>query len=63
MMSEVLSSIDGIRIFPIAGLIIFVLAFVAITIWVFSLDKKTISEAERLPLEAGSTPQEDRYHG
>ena len=63
MLSEVLSSIEGIRVFPLISLIVFVLAFSAVVIWVIRLDKQTISEAERLPLDAGTPTQEDRRHG
>ena len=63
MLSEVLSSIEGIRVFPLISLIVFVLAFSAVVIWVIRLDKRTISEAERLPLDARTPTQEDRRHG
>lgn len=61
MISETLQRIDGVTIFPIVGLILFIAAFTACVIWVMRLDKNYLSHMERLPLEAdGMTSQEDQ---
>jgi cytochrome c oxidase cbb3-type subunit 3 len=47
-----LKSIAGVEIFPLIGLIIFVLFFSAVAIWVISADKKRMQENSHLPLES-----------
>lgn len=51
MISKYLSSIDGISIFPVLGLIIFFGFFIFIIIKTIRLDKKIISKMGNLPLE------------
>lgn len=46
-----LKSIEGVSIYPIFTLIIFVSVFVLAVILVMSKDKKTIDEIKNLPLE------------
>ena len=61
MISEALQQIDGVTVFPIVGLVLFIAAFTVCVIWVVRLDKKYVSYMERLPLEAdGMTSQEDQ---
>ena len=50
MIKELLSSISGIEIWPITGMLIFMALFFAIIIWVIRLDKKYIKHMEELPL-------------
>ncbi len=45
-----LTSIDGIEIYPIISLLIFVLFFTAVIIWAFRVDKDKIKTLEELPL-------------
>ena len=45
-----LKSIDGVSIYPIITLIIFVSIFILATILALSKDKKTIDEIKNLPL-------------
>lgn len=45
-----MTSIDGISIYPIVSLLIFVLFFTALIIWVVRTDKKTIDEVSKYPL-------------
>lgn len=52
MFSEHLSSIEGIEIYPIISMIIFISLFLFTLVWVFRLDKKYISEMENLPLDS-----------
>lgn len=51
MISDVLESIAGLEVFPIIGLILFVLAFVAVIIWVVRLPKRRVKRWSRIPLE------------
>lgn len=58
MITDVLSSISGIEIFPAIGLIFFFLVFLGFLYWAFRLDKKYIQEMENLPLERDLTNNE-----
>ena len=51
MIKNVLESISGIDIFPIISLVLFALVFGLMLVWVFRLDKKTVSHMKNLPLE------------
>lgn len=51
MLSKVLSSIDGISAYPIFSLLIFVPFFIAVTIWIFKLDKKYLKYMSEMPLD------------
>lgn len=50
MLSQYLSSIDGVAAYPIFSLLIFVPFFIAVTIWIFKLDKKYLNHMSELPL-------------
>lgn len=54
MLSEHLSNIDGVSVFPIISLIVFFLFFAVTIIWILRLDKKYILRMENLPLESNS---------
>ena len=51
MFKEMLNSIEGISIYPIISLIVFVLFFVIILFWMFKVDKTYIKKMENLPFE------------
>jgi cytochrome c oxidase cbb3-type subunit IV len=51
MYKELLQSIEGISLYPIISLIVFVLFFASILIWMLRVDKNYIKEMENLPLE------------
>ena len=51
MIKEYLQSIDGVSVYPIFSLIVFVLFFAAIIVWMFKVDKNYIKKMENLPLE------------
>lgn len=51
MFSNLLTNIDGIYIYPIISMFIFIPLFVGIVIWAFRADKNYISKMENLPLE------------
>lgn len=45
-----MTSIDGIEIYPIISLSIFILFFAAMLWWVFRMDKNYVSELEQYPI-------------
>jgi cytochrome c oxidase cbb3-type subunit IV len=51
MHKELLQSIDGVSIYPIISLIVFVIFFAVILIWMLKVDKKYIKKMENLPFE------------
>lgn len=51
MIKDYLQTIDGVAIYPIISMIVFVLFFAAVLVWIFKLDKKYINRMENLPLE------------
>jgi cbb3-type cytochrome oxidase subunit 3 len=51
MFKEVLQSIEGIEIYTIISMIIFILFFIGMTIWLFKVDKKYIKTMSELPLK------------
>lgn len=54
MISEHLSKIDGIAVYPIFSLILFFTLFAITIVWVLKLDKKYLTRMENLPLESNS---------
>jgi len=51
MFSNLLSNIDGVYIYPVISMFIFLPMFIGIVIWVSRADKNYISKMENLPLE------------
>ncbi len=51
MFKEVLQSIEGIGIYPVISMIVFVLFFVIVIIWYFKADKKYLNKMRNLPLD------------
>lgn len=51
MIKEYLQSIDGVSIYPIISLIIFIVFFAVIIIWMFKVDKNYLKKMSNLPLE------------
>lgn len=51
MYKDILQSIEGISVYPIISLIVFVLFFSVILIWMIKVDKKYINKMENLPFE------------
>ncbi len=50
MYKEILQSIEGVEIYPIISLIVFIVFFVGITIWLLRMKKDYINEMKNLPL-------------
>lgn len=55
MYKDVLRSIDGIGIYPVISLVIFVLFFTTVFLWVFRMRKSEAIELAALPLDDGTT--------
>lgn len=53
MFKNYLSGIEGVSIYPIISLVIFVLFFLLLGYFVFKADRKYIDHMENLPLEDG----------
>ena len=51
MYKEILQSIEGVSVYPIISLVVFVLFFAVILIWMFKVDKNYIKKMENLPFE------------
>ena len=51
VMKELLQSIEGVSIYPMISLIVFMLFFTVIIVWMFRVDKNYIKKMENLPLE------------
>lgn len=51
MFSKYLSSIDGVSLYAIIGLVLFVTMFIVVSIWVFTANKEYIKKMENMPLE------------
>ena len=51
MIRNYLQSIEGVEIYPLISLVVFVLFFVIMFIWMLKIDKNYIKEMEKLPLD------------
>ena len=51
MFSQILSSIDGVSIFPIIGLVLFFVMFSGILFWVLKKDKSYMDKLASIPLQ------------
>jgi Ca2+/Na+ antiporter len=51
LIKELLQSVEGVSVYPIISLIVFVLFFVIILVWMLKVDKNYIKKMENLPFE------------
>jgi len=51
MYKEVLRSIEGIGIYPVISLVIFILFFAVLIYWFFKVDKEYLRKMENIPLQ------------
>lgn len=56
-----LTSIDGVSIFPIISLLIFVLFFAAVLTWVIRMKKSDIEILSSIPLDDSGAEQENEH--
>ena len=52
MFSNYLSSIDGVEIFPIITLIIFVAVFLLTVVWTFKKDESYLAKMSNMPIDS-----------
>ena len=57
MFKHYFEQIDGIEVFPLIGLFIFVVFFILLLVWVFKVKKSYLSSMSNLPLE-----EDDEYY-
>lgn len=57
MISEALSSINDVAIYPIVTLLLFLTAFLGVVVWTLRLRKNEVARASRLPLEDTFDPE------
>ncbi len=51
--STYLTKIDGVSIYPVISLLLFVFFFTVVILWAYRSDSKQIEHFENLPLEDG----------
>jgi cbb3-type cytochrome oxidase subunit 3 len=54
MYKNILEHISGVEIYPIIALFIFILCFLLIVLWAFTLNKNYIKKMENIPLDDNS---------
>ena len=54
MIRNYLQSIEGVEIYPLISLIVFVIFFVVMLVWMLKIDKNYINEMEQLPLDSNN---------
>ena len=59
MEKNVLQAIDGVQIYPIISLIIFVLFFAGVIFWMIKADRDYLVKMSRIPLTEEPDAQED----
>jgi cytochrome c oxidase cbb3-type subunit 4 len=52
MIRNLLQSIEGVEIYPLISLVVFIIFFLVILVWMFRIDKNYIKEMEQLPLDS-----------
>jgi len=54
MIRNLLQSIEGVEIYPLISLVVFIIFFLVILVWMFKIDKNYIKEMEQLPLDSNN---------
>ena len=60
MFKHYFERIEGIEIYPIISLIIFITFFVGLIIWVIRVDKKYINRMKELPMEGNKLSEQEK---
>ena len=63
MFNNYLQAIEGVEIYPVIGLIIFLVVFTSVVVWVLRLDKNYLREAERIPLDENEADASGKIKG
>ncbi len=64
MYKDILQSVEGIDIYPIISLVIFVIFFVAIFLYVFIIKEETVEQLKNIPLELSKNEiNKEVHHG
>ena len=67
MYKDVLRSIEGIDLYPVISLVIFVLFFTSVFLWVYRMRRSDVEELAAMPLDDGtltsSASTGDASHG
>jgi cbb3-type cytochrome oxidase subunit 3 len=56
MYTEILSRIEGIHVFPVLSLILFVAVFTGVLVWVVRADARELMRRAAMPLDAHDAP-------
>ncbi|RPI13833.1 MAG: cbb3-type cytochrome c oxidase subunit 3 [Ignavibacteriae bacterium] len=59
MFNQIFENIEGIEIYPIISFVIFFLFFIAVTVWIFRMDKSYVKQMEVIPLDEDSNINKD----
>jgi hypothetical protein len=61
MYKDILGSVEGVELYAITAMIVFILFFVGIIIWLIKVDKNYIKKMSKLPLQEDNkeTPNEE----
>lgn len=59
MIKNILTSIEGIDIYPVFALVLFVVLFLAVLIRVARMDSGLVRQLERLPFDTADIPDEE----
>jgi len=62
MFKDYLQSIEGVEVYAIISMIIFITFFIGILIWLFKVDKQYIKKMRELPLEKDSSMNFGEVH-
>jgi hypothetical protein len=67
MFKDVLRAIEGVAIYPVIALVLFMVVFVALVIWTARLRREYVDEMGNLPLDrdggSGDEPEGAPHHG
>lgn len=62
MYKNILQNIDNVAIWPVISFVIFFIFFICLLWYVFTTDKKFISEMEKMPLEDNTVASSKNQH-
>ncbi len=62
MYKEALQSIEGIGLFPVFGLLVFLVAFIGVVVWAARLDRETVSNWSNIPFDVSAKSAHEEEH-